>query len=90
MVKYELDERFINKQKEAFETGEPIIMNLRDNETLEWKYVKGILSKKSQEGLEEVNVTNQYAIPVDKYYVKIVEELSDEGELGGALGSLEY
>lgn len=84
MARYEIDDRFIDKNKDAIAAGEMIAFNLKDVSTQEWKFVKGVISREQVEGAEETDIVDMIGNAVKgKCYVKVVEELSDEGELDG-------
>lgn len=84
MARYELDQRFIDENRDAIARKEPIEVNLRDNTTMEWRYVKAVVSSEPIEGAEEVNVMVRSGVAAMKYYVKVLEDLSgEEGELQG-------
>jgi len=84
MARYEIDDRFIEENKDAIAAGEVFAFNLKDVATQEWKYVKGAISREQAEGAEEADIVDMIGNAVKgKCYVRIVEELSDDGELNG-------
>jgi hypothetical protein len=84
LARYETDSRFIESKMGAIAAGEEITMNLRDNESMEWRLVKGILYKEAVKGTEEIIVIDQITNAVKgSYFLKVVEAGSEDDELDG-------
>ncbi|MDO8786412.1 MAG: hypothetical protein Q7J12_09385 [Syntrophales bacterium] len=89
MARYEIDDRFIEKNKNAIAAGGELTFNIKDIATQEWKYVKGVSSMVKVEGAEETDVVDMVGNAIKaKCFVRVLEDLSEEGELDGfyALG----
>jgi hypothetical protein len=82
MAKYEFEDRWLKDNPAALNSGEPIEVNIRDNDTLSWIKVTAVLFDSPQEGAEEVNLINRAGVVTKTIYAKIVGEADDE-ELSG-------
>ena len=83
MARYRIDDRFVKAHAAEIEAGQPVIANVRDNETFDYKKVKILLSRSPIEGGEEIEVLDMQGCLVrDKLYGKVLEVV-DEEELEG-------
>ncbi|MBI2319009.1 MAG: hypothetical protein HYY28_07120 [Betaproteobacteria bacterium] len=79
MVKYEIWEQEIERNRRAIERGEPFVTTLRD-ENLMWKKAEAIVSQQPFEGGEPAAILGDRSGIRDKgkWFVKILNELPDE------------
>jgi hypothetical protein len=82
MAKYEFEDRWLKENPKALNSGEPIEVNIRDNDTLSWVKVTAMLFDTPQQGAEAVNLINRAGVVTKTIYAKIVGDADDE-ELSG-------
>ncbi len=79
MVKFEIWEREIERNRSAIDKGEPFVTTLRD-ENLMWKKAEAIVAQAPFEGGEPAAILSDRSGIRDKgkWFVKILRELPDE------------
>jgi len=77
MARYALDERYVLKNASAIEQGNPVVVQVRDNELLTWRNVRAILSPNLQEGAEKVELFDLHGVPKGEWYIKVLEEVEE-------------
>lgn len=80
MVNYDIDVSFIEQNKDKINRGIPIEAHIRDNENLSWKWVKALISPSPEQGGEPVELAHtatSFDRTGEKWYIKILEEISD-------------
>jgi len=82
MAKYEFEDKWLKENPKALNSGEPIEVNIRDNDTLSWVKVTAMLFDTPQQGAEAVNLINRAGVVTKTIYAKIVGDADDE-ELSG-------
>jgi len=76
-VNYWLYKEEFEKKKEALDKGEPVEMEIMDQEEKVWKQAKVMIFQQPVEGSEPVGLLGPFSEPYDegKYHIKVVEIL---------------
>jgi len=77
---YEIDESYIERNKDIIEAGKAIDVKVRNPEDLCWKKVKALISPSPIEGGERLQILSSYGLQSQQgdWYIKILEDLPDD------------
>ena len=83
MVKYLIDETYIQKFRAQIERGEPINVEVRDVANVSWLGVKAVISLTETPGAEKVGAYNFIGSLTtgQEYYINVLEELPEETDI---------
>ena len=85
---YVIEEKFLKRFADKIENEEEIRVNVFCNEDLQWKTIKGFISKKSIEGGQQIGLYSGFGVYTETespLYLKVIEELEFEGDQEGRI-----
>jgi hypothetical protein len=79
MGRYAANARYAEKFRAAFDKGEAVELEVRDEETYGWRNVKAIVSSTEMEGADPLTLLDDLGVPLgETRYIKIIEDLAEE------------